>query len=166
MGQDHTQARYVPLVQLPGDRLIDAVSSFLIVAWPQSQFGRQHAAAQRHYQTFVGEGISRQKSWDQMQGQVLLGRDRFVERLTPGLREKRLLKEIPRHQQFATRPTLSRLFGSRSRTDRDQRNEVIRRAHMDHGYSLSEIGQAIDVHYSTISRIVSAQESKNAQIKI
>lgn len=96
MGQDHTQARYVPLVQLPGDRLIDAVSSFLIVAWPQSQFGRQHAAAQRHYQTFVGEGIGRQKSWDQMQGQVLLGRDRFVERLTPGLREKRLLKEIPR----------------------------------------------------------------------
>lgn len=39
-------------------------------------------------------------------------------------------------------------------------------AHVNHGDSLSEIGQAVYVHHSTISRIVSAQESKNAQIKI
>lgn len=39
-------------------------------------------------------------------------------------------------------------------------------AHVDHGDSRSEIGQAVDVHYSTISRIVSAQESMHAPVKI
>lgn len=48
-GQNHTQSRCVPLVQLPSDRLIGAVPSFLIVAWLLSQFGRQHEAVQRHY---------------------------------------------------------------------------------------------------------------------
>jgi len=84
---------------------------------------------------------------------VLLGSERFVERLAPELRDKRRLKEIPRRQRFAARLALSQLFGARTRTDRVRRNEVIRRAHLDHGYSLSEIGRAVGLHYATISRI-------------
>lgn len=33
--------------------------------------------------------------------------------------------------------------------------QAIRRAHLEHGYSLSEIGRVVGLHYSTISRIVS-----------
>ena len=98
-------------------------------------------------------------------GQMLLGSERFVERLTGELRDKRAFKEIPRQQRFAARPPLRRLFRANSRTDRARRNEAIRRAHLEHGYSLSEIGRVVGLHYSTISRLVNPQDSDDAQIK-
>lgn len=127
---------------------------FLTVDWLLSQFGRQRAAAQRKYQVFVAEGIGQGSPWEHLKGQVLLGSERFVERLRPGLWEQRAIKEIPRQQRFATRPTLSQLFSARLRTDPVRRRAVIRQAHLEYGYSLSEIGRAVGLHYSTISRIV------------
>jgi REP element-mobilizing transposase RayT len=128
----------------------------LTVDWLLSQFGHQRSAAQRKYRAFVAEGIGQASPWEQVQGQVLLGSDRFVERLLPGLREKRPCTEIPRQQRFADRPTLRQLFPTRSRTDHAQRNQAIRRAHLEHGYTLSAIGRAVGLHYSAISRIVNA----------
>jgi len=138
----------------------------LTVDWLLSQFGRQRSAAQTKYRAFVAEGIGQESPWEQVQGQVLLGSDRFVEQLRPGLQEKRPMKEIPRQQRFADRPTLRQLFPVRFRANRTQRNETIRRAHVEHGYSLSDIGRVLDLHYSTISRLVSAQERPNAPHKI
>ena len=89
---------------------------------------------------------------------MLLGSDRFVERLAPGLHDMRRLNMIPRRQRFAARPTLSQLFGARTRTDRVRRNEATRRAHLDHGYSLTEIGRAVGLHYETISRLANPQD--------
>ena len=115
----------------------------------------QRAAALRKYQRFVGEGIGAASPWENVQGQVLLGGDAFVERLAPGLRERQPIKEIPRKQRFsAARPSLGGLFGARVLDSKSRRNEAIRQAHLEHGYSLSEIGRAIQLHYSTISRIV------------
>jgi len=133
--------------------------SFLTVDWVLAQFGRQRAVAQRKYQAFVDEGIGQGSPWEHLQGQVLLGSERFVERLAAGLRDKRLLKEIPRRQRFAGRPPLSQLFGARTRLDQSRRNEAIRRAHLEHGYSLSEIGRAVGLHYATISRIANPQSA-------
>ena len=132
---------------------------YLTIDWVLSQFGRQRAAAQRKYQAFVVEGIGQESPWGKVCGQVLLGGERFVERLAPGLRDRRLLNEIPRRQRFAARPTLSQLFGARTRTDRVRRNVAIRRAHLDHGYSLSEIGHAVGLHYATISRIANPEDA-------
>ncbi|TKB62124.1 MAG: hypothetical protein E8D48_08380 [Nitrospira sp.] len=36
-------------------------------------------------------------------------------------------------------------------TDRVRRNEPIRRAHLEHGYSLTEIGRAVGLLYATIA---------------
>jgi hypothetical protein len=140
--------------------------AFLTRDWVLSQFGRQRAAGQRKYRAFVAEGIGHGSPWEHVQGQVLLGSERFVERLAPGLQDARRSKEIPRQQRYATRPTLRQLFSARLRTNRARRNEVIRRAHVDHGYSLSGIGQAVGLHYSTISRLVSSQDSTEARDKI
>jgi REP element-mobilizing transposase RayT len=139
--------------------------SYLTVDWLLSQFGRQRAVAQRKYQVFVAEGLDQGAPWDELRGQVLLGSERFVEQLTPGLHEKQPLKEIPRQQRFAARPPLSRLFGTRSQTDRARRNALIRRAHLEYGYRLSEIGHVVGLHYSTISRLVNSQEGDPAQNK-
>ena len=131
--------------------------AFLTVDWVLSQFGRQRAAAQRKYQAFVAEGRGLESPWEEVRGQVLLGSEEFVEQLSAELRDKRPLKEIPRQQRFAARPKLSQLFSTSSRTDRARRNEAIRRAHLDYGYSLSEIGHAVGLHYSTVSRIVNVK---------
>lgn len=139
---------------------------FLTIDWLLAQFGRQRATAQRKYRAFVAEGRGHRSPWAHVQGQVLLGGARFVARLAPGLRDKRPFTEIPRAQRFATRPTLSHLFAVRPRTDRVRRNETIRRAHVEHGYSLSAIGRAVGLHYSTISRIVNPEHSRDAQDKI
>lgn len=72
----------------------------------------------------------------------------------PGLQDKRRCDEIPRQQRLASRPTLSHLFPARLRADRARRNEAIRPAQLEYGYSLSEIGRAMGLHYSMISRIL------------
>lgn len=130
---------------------------YLTIDWLLSQCGRQRAAAQRKYQAFVAEGMGRGSPWEAVRGQVLLGSERFVERLAPRLHDKRLLKEIPRRQRFVARPRLSQLFGAKTRSDRTRRNDAIRRAHLDHGYRLTEIGHVVGLHYATISRIANAQ---------
>jgi hypothetical protein len=132
--------------------------SFLTVDWLLSQFGRHRTPAQQKYQAFVAEGRGLASPWEEVRGQILLGRDQFVERLSAELRDKRPLKEIPRQQRFAGRPTLRQLFPASSRLDRTGRNAAIRLAHQEYGYSLSEIGRAVRLHYSTISRLVSPQD--------
>ena len=139
--------------------------AFLTGDWVLAQFGRQRATAQRKYRAFVVEGIGHGSPWEQVQGQVLLGSERFIERLTVEFRDKRPFKEIPRHQRFATRPPLRHLFPAGSRADRARRNEAICRAHLEHGYSLSDIGRVVDLHYSTISRLVNPRVSDDTQDK-
>lgn len=59
---------------------------FLTVDWLLSQFGRQRATAQRKYRAFVDEDLDRDSPLAHVQGQVLLGSERFVKRLAPRLR--------------------------------------------------------------------------------
>ena len=124
-----------------------------------SQFAKQRAAARRRYARFVAEGVRAASPLEQVQGQVLLGDAAFVERMMPALRDKKQLKEIPRRQRYAHRPALSRLFTRAILGDPDRRNAAIRQAHVEYGYSLSEIGVAVQLHYSTISRIVAREEA-------
>jgi REP element-mobilizing transposase RayT len=109
------------------------VPPYLTVEWVLSQFGRQRAAAERKYRAFVAEGIGQDAPWEQVRGQVLLGREPFVEGLLSRLQDKQALTEIPRTQRCAARPTLSQLFSVRLRANRAQRDAVIRRAYLDHG---------------------------------
>jgi putative transposase len=141
-------------------------AAWLTIDWVLSQFGTERQTAQRKYREFVAEGIGQRSPWEDVQGQVLLGSEPFVERLTAALKEKRPFTEIPRQQRFAARPQLTQLFPARVRADRGERNAAIRRAHLDYGYKLSEIGRALRLHYSMISRIVNPKESSDARLKI
>jgi hypothetical protein len=109
--------------------------------------------------------VGQASPWENLQGQVLLGDDAFVERLQPGLRERREIKEIPRKQRVATRPALAELFSPGKPVALRRRNEVIRQAHVEYGYSLSEIGRTVGLHYSTISRIVNGDTGRDTQSK-
>ncbi len=89
------------------------VPPYLTVEWLLAQFRRQRAAAERKYRAFVAEGIGQDAPWEQVQGQVLLGSERFIEGLRSRLQDKQALTEIPLVQRFAGRPTLSHLFPAR-----------------------------------------------------
>jgi REP element-mobilizing transposase RayT len=137
---------------------LDAVPEFLTVDWLLGQFAKQLAAARRRYWGFVLEGVGRSSPWEQVQGQVLLGDSRFVERLRPLLDEKRDHAEIPRAQRLAQRPPLKKLLTGKLASPQ-ARNRAIHAAHIEHGYSLKQVGDALGLHYSTISKIVKKLDS-------
>lgn len=124
---------------------------FLTTDWLLKQFNPKKDVAQRAYSQFVaeGKGVS---LWDDLQGGILLGSDGFVKRIAPILRSKKQLKDVPKAQRFTARPTLAKLFRGAKR-DKAKRNARIHEAFLEHGYTLSQIGDYLLLHYSTVSRI-------------
>jgi len=63
---------------------------------------------------------------------------------------------LPRAYRSLGRPSLSELFAD---TKRAERRATILRAHIVHGYLLAEIGRFLELHPTTISRIVNESGS-------
>jgi hypothetical protein len=127
----------------------------LATEWVWEQFARTRATARRRYAEFVHDGIGVPGPWEEVKGQVLLGSEAFIERLAP-LHQECSTAEIPQRQRVVHRPSLKALLaGADSRT---ARNDALARAYLTHGYTLTEIGQAVGLHYAPISRIITAME--------
>lgn len=124
---------------------------YLTRDWILSHFGKQRKAAQRHYREFVRAGQGKGKPWEHLKGQVYLGDDAFVVEMKSLVRKSDTLTEIPRSQRYADRPELGKLFQAK---DRAGRNRAIVDAHIQYGYTLSEIGRHVGIHYTTVSKIV------------
>jgi len=117
------------------------------------QFGSRRSASER-YRQFVRAGVEAPTPWEALRGQIVLGSEAFVQRLTPFLRGAGTLKEVPRVQRFADRPELGALFEGLQEGEREGRNARIREAHLDHGYTLTEIADYLRLHYTTVSKVV------------
>jgi DNA invertase Pin-like site-specific DNA recombinase len=92
--------------------------------------------------------------WKKVRGQSILGEDDFVERMIGYIKGYEDIKEIPRSQRYVGRPALLRLFNEGAFTDKKTRAVAIRRAIINHGYSLKEVADFLGIHYSTISRAI------------
>jgi len=135
---------------------LSAVPEFLTTDWLLSQFGKKKAQSQSRYRAFVHEGGTREPVWKNLKGQILLGNAAFVETFKPLLKDGS--REIPRAQRLLARPGLTTIF--KNTKNRDERNLLIHTAHMTHGYTLSEIGRHLGLHYATISKIVKRVNEK------
>lgn len=91
---------------------------------------------------------------EEVKSQCILGSDIFFERLSPFLGDITKLREIPRTQRYVSRPSLDELFPEGASLDKRMRNELLREAHEHHGYSYSEMGRHVGLHYATISRLI------------
>jgi hypothetical protein len=131
---------------------------FLSPDWILSQFGSQREEAQAAYRHFVAEGMGK-TIWGNLKGGVILGSNDFAAKVIPLLREKEPLTEVPRAQRFATRPSLGELFAGIEES-KSRRNGKIYEAYMQHGYTLSEIGRELGLHYSTVSKIVRREKKE------
>ena len=81
----------------------------------------------------------------------------FVEQVRAKIGGKETVGEIPRHQRLAGRPVLVALFPAGSRLPRQERNRLIGIAHGQHGYSLSEIPRELEIHYTTVSKVINSE---------
>jgi REP element-mobilizing transposase RayT len=126
-----------------------SVPEFLSTDWILEQFGKKRAKAQKQYRAFVREGLEN-RPWEELKGQIYLGSEAFIERHCPGNQE---LKEIPRVQLKAVKPSLERIFAKSGK-------RAIVQAYKEHGYRLQEIAAHLGVHYATVSRRLKQMEQQ------
>jgi len=108
------------------------------------------------YLEFVREGVGAASPWTARRG-ALLGSEEFVERLSARLDPKAAEREFPRKERLVHREPLEAIFPPAVARDRALRNDRIREATGSGRYTAAEIGRHLDLHYSTVSRIVAAK---------
>jgi putative transposase len=136
--------------------------NFLTVDWILSQFGKTKKEARLNYVTFVMEGLLANSPWDEITGQIILGRRSFVLKLHRHVIDRSEMAEIPRVQRFAFRPSLESLFTEDSDKNKGVRNQIILKAYKDYGYNLTEIAGYLGLHYSTVSKVINKARQKNS----
>jgi putative transposase len=130
------------------------VPAFVTCDWMLSQFASSMSASRGKYREFVRAGIHSESPWEKLRGQILLGSERFVAKMRPVLTTKADLKEIPRVQRFVSRPSLATTLACGTRYGKPRRDRAIKVAHLKHGYTLSEIGSHLGLHYTTVSKVI------------
>jgi putative transposase len=107
---------------------------------------------------FVREGLTAASPWSALRGGVI-GSDDFVEALSGRLDQQARMGEFPRRERLAHREPLDALFPTAVISDRSIRNDRIRELTRSGRYSAAEIGRHLELHYSTVSRIVATKPS-------
>ncbi|WP_419174748.1 helix-turn-helix domain-containing protein [Desulfosediminicola sp.] len=127
------------------------------MGWVLGQFAPQKAIARHRYIEFVHEGCLNPSSpWEQLRAQVVYGSEAFLDGLGSHLKGQSLAEEVPKVQRHAARPQLTELFTGAGREGKAQRDADIVKAHLEFGYTQKQIARHIGLHYSTVSKIVSA----------
>jgi hypothetical protein len=95
-----------------------------------------------------------------MAGGFIGGGEAFLESVQSHPERKREVREHPRRERHAGRPSLTALLGRKGlKRDKAARDGAIGEAYARHGHTLSEIGDVLGLRYSTISRIARAGEA-------
>ncbi len=116
-----------------------------------AMFGDRSGPARRAYARFVAEGVGEFDPWRAASGQVFLGDEAFIERVTR--KAAAPSREVPRRQRAWT--SLAQI--ARLSPDRD---DAIQAAYATGEWTLAQIGAHFGLHYATVSRI--ARRAKGA----
>lgn len=119
--------------------------------WLLSQFSKRRSLAIRKYRQFVLAGKKSQSPWSKVSNQVLLGDEDFVDTSIKALKSKSLDGEVP-YSKIKPRDQAKPMeeYIGLAKT----RNEAIALIYSSGGYSMKQIADYFDVHYSTVSRAV------------
>jgi len=127
---------------------------WLYCDWLLSQFGQQRKRCRRKYQEFVCAGLGLASPCRAVKGQIYLGDDDFIQRIRCQIPQQGDLGEVPRGQRRPVKPL------DDYTAQYPDRHEAMARAYLSGGYTLKEIGEHFEVHYSTVSRAVRGIESR------
>jgi REP element-mobilizing transposase RayT len=159
--EDESPSAYAPEIAQPVTPPPEVCTPFLSTDWLLAQFGPNERAARQRYRDFIAAGIGLDSPWPQLQSQIFLGKETFIDTLKETIPEKTAVQEIPKSQRYANRPPLAGLFSSgRSKKKRD---EAIVAGHLTYGYEQKEIASFLRIHYTTVSRIISDHSRKSSR---
>ena len=121
-----------------------------------SLLAKRRSTAVRRYARFVAEGQGLASVWAQLNRQVFLGDDAFVQRTRAALEGVSEDVSIPHAQRRPPAPPLAEFVGHR---DRDA---AMAAAHATGEYSYQQIAKAFGVHFTTVGRVVRARAARRA----
>ena len=105
------------------------------------------------FSRFIARGLEEDDPLRPLERSPIVGRPAFAEAMRPCLRDRSLSHPAGPARARAPRPPLPELLADTPR--RDLRNEAIRKAYLNYGYTMKAIGDQLHLHYSTVSRILS-----------
>jgi DNA-binding MarR family transcriptional regulator len=88
--------------------------------------------------------------------------------INPGIqqmRSKKIYRLFRNTRRYLGRPELAEIFREGNKRDRKIRNKEIYRAHMKFGYTLKEITDYLDIHYTTVSKTIKEMKGRNLYFK-
>ena len=124
--------------------------------WILSTFAEKRQVAIAKYIDFVRAGIELPSIWNMLKFQIYLGDDDFIDRLQNKLKDfnDKNLREVNRIQRRSLTKSLQ-WYGEQVSC----RKEAMALAYASGGYSMKEIADAFNVHYSTVSHAIKEIES-------
>ena len=129
--------------------------TWLSTGWILSHFGRSSSVSQRKYAEFVGAGVGLPSPLSKVKSQILLGSAAFVKKMKLRLLSK---VDLKRDKKKPKRPALGTIFPQKVRQDKSLRNAEIRRVYQEYGYTMAEIADAAQIHFSTVSKVIKMAE--------
>lgn len=132
--------------------------AWLNTDWVLSHFGRSSSVAQRKYAEFIAAGIKLPSPLSKVKAQILLGSAAFVKKMKQRLLTSVDIKKSVRDKKQLKRPSLSSLFSVKIRKEKSLRNEAIKRAYQEYAYTMAEIADAAQIHFSTVSKVIKMGE--------
>ncbi|MBN2406501.1 MAG: transposase, partial [Elusimicrobia bacterium] len=111
------------------------------------RFGVDKKMAINNFKEFIAEDV-KDNLLDQVKGQIYLGRDKFIKKLSG----KEIRKEIPIKQQRLRQKPLQVILRKGGNI------EEVYSAYAENGYKMREIAEYLKVHYATVSRRIKKYE--------
>ncbi len=126
--------------------------AWLTTDWILAAFSSRKRDAIQQYRAFVTQGRKQPRPWDMLKNQIYLGDDNFVNEMQCKILPDKDLSEIPSSQKRKIEKPLADY--AKKYNDRDT---AICKSYESGGYSLKDIGEYYNLHYSRVSRIVKAK---------
>lgn len=138
----------------------DIPHPLLTVNWIWDCFAPDAEMAKKEYRKFVMDGLANPKK-NMMEfppAEIVLGQKHFVEKIEKLLSTTSRSEEIPNLEFPVTRPEIKKLFNPKD--DKEKRNESIVKAAFQYNYNQKEIAEILNLHYSTVSKIITNSRFK------
>jgi putative transposase len=130
-----------------------SVEDWLNTTWVLAAFGAKRSQAICQFIDFVSRGESQPSIWNDLNKQIYLGDDKFVEEMLCKISGETNLDEVPRPQKRQNPQSLEAY-----KNMMNFRDEAIIAAYRSGGYSMKEIAAYFDLHYSSVSKIIKRVE--------
>lgn len=125
---------------------------WLTTDWILASFSRRKREAMQQYRVFVTQGRNQPKPWEELKNQIYLGDEQFIEEMQSKILPDKDLSEIPSLQKQQLVKPLA--YYKNKYNDRDT---SIYNSYEGGGYSMKDIGNYYNLHYSRVSRIIKAK---------